>query len=424
MYFFRFIFILCSIGINYSYSQANFVVVKNREFRITNKEYKFFGTNYWYGGFLAADSPNNGKQRVCEELDFLNHHGVKNLRVIISSEGDSSYPYRIYPSIQEKPMIYNESVLKGFDYFVYEASKRNMKIVFVLNNNWEWSGGFGQYLEWAGEKNPILPKTANWDWDKYCQYISKFYTCNECHYWYEHWIQKIILRKNFYSGILYKNDPTIMSWELCNEPRPMKTEAIKAYKAWIKKTSDLIKSIDKNHLVTIGVEGTISTMQDTYLLNSIHRFSSIDYTTIHIWPKTWQWYNGESKHSTTDTTLEKTKKYIELNAKLAQALNKPFVIEEFGLHRDENQFVDHSKTEHRDNFYRFVYEIGKAHKASGFNFWGSFAWRDSKINGDYWKNGNAYGADPPQEEQGLYGVYRTDSSTWMLIKTITNSFSK
>ena len=118
-----------------SYSQSNFVYTKDSKFYIQNKEYKFIGTNYWYGGFLALDIKNNGKKRLRNELDFLQKQGITNLRGLFSSEGDSSYHFRVSPSIQEKLGEFNEEILKSFDYFLVEADKRNMNIEFIIKNN-------------------------------------------------------------------------------------------------------------------------------------------------------------------------------------------------------------------------------------------------------------------------------------------------
>lgn len=397
------------------YSQTFFVQTNGVKFTIQNKVYSYLGANYWYGGYLAADTANNGYQRLCEELDFVKSHGITNLRVLFSGEGDDSYAYRISPSVQEKPEQYNETILRSFDIFLNEVSKRNMKVVLVLNNNWEWSGGMGQYLEWAGYANPILPKTPNWDWDNYCQYISQFYSCDSCQVWYRKWIEKIVNRRNTINQKLYSNDDAIMAWQLANEPRPMKKSSIDDYKKWVGKTSQFIKSLDSNHLVSVGAEGIIGTAMDTSLFKEIHSLPSIDYMTIHLWPKTWQWYNGETIHSTTDTTLEKSKKYIELHSKLCQNINKPLVIEEFGLHRDESSFEENSTTQHRDKYYQYIFIIGKQNNIASYNFWGALANRDPRMKSEFWYKGLPYSADPPQEEQGLYGVFKTDTSTWKLI---------
>jgi len=419
--FFLFIFILLFL---YGNAQNPYILSNKNGFVLRNKPYRYVGTNYWYGGFLAYDTIHNGKERLKKELDFLSIHGVNNLRVTLGAEGDSSYPYRISPSIQVSPRQYNESILRSYDYFLNEVKKRNMKIVFVLNNNWEWSGGFGQYLEWAGYKNPILPKTANWDWDKYCDYISQFYSCDSCLAWNQAWIEHILTRKNTINHINYKDDPSIMAWELANEPRPMRKNAVNSYKQWVVNSSKFIKSIDKNHLVTIGVEGVISTLMDSMIYTEIHSYPSIDYATIHIWPKTWRWYNGSHTHSTSDTSLQKTKDYIAFHHRLAKSIQKPLVIEEFGLNRDSNKFGKSSSTLHRDHYYQYVLNYGKKYQVQGYNFWGAFGYRDSHLKDDFWEYGLPYTADPPQEEQGLYGVYMSDSSTWKLIKRMSEIIKK
>lgn len=412
-------FLLCLTSKENIVSQSSFVKTNGITFTIDNNPYRFIGTNYWYGGYLAADNTNNGFQRLCKELDFLKNHGINNLRVLFSGEGDDTYPYRISPSVQEKPGKYNEAILRSFDIFLNEVSKRNMKVVLVLNNNWEWSGGMGQYLEWAKYANPILPKTSNWDWDNYCNYISQFYDCDSCKFWYMKWIEKVVTRKNSINKKRYIDDKTIMAWQLANEPRPMKKSAIESYKNWVKEISIYLKSLDSNHLVSIGVEGIIGTAMDTALFVEIHSLSSIDYATIHLWPKTWQWYNGETKHSTADTTIERTKNYIELHRNLCRKILKPLVIEEFGLQRDSNSFMESSSTWHRNQYYQYIFNIGRQNNIAGYNFWGAFANRDKRMKSEFWHKSLPYGADPPQEEQGLYGIFQSDSSTWHLIRQNT-----
>ena len=394
-----------------SCNSNSFVRVKENTFQLNNETYNYIGCNYWYGGYIGATD----KKRLTVELDFLAKRNVSNLRVFICGEGDSTYPYRIHPNLQEAPRQYNEELLEGFDYFLNEAGKRDMKIVFVLNNNWEWSGGFGQYLEWANKGKAPLPKTDAWDWNAYCEYISDFYVCDSCLAWSNALIEKVVTRINTINGKKYSEDETIMAWELANEPRPMDSLAIGPYKHWVHSTAALIKFMDGNHLVTIGTEGVISTFYNEEIYQEIHSNNNIDYATLHLWPKTWVWYNGKSEQSVTDTTLDKTKKYIEQHAKLAKQFNKPLVIEEFGLHRDDNSFDPKASVENRSKYYDFVFKTGNENNVSGYNFWG-FAGVPSNFNPNgFMKKGMSYSADPPQEEQGLYSVFMMDSSTWTSI---------
>ena len=40
--------------------------------------------------------------------------------------------------------------MAGLDYLLQQMGERGMKAVLYLNNAWEWSGGYGFYLEHAG----------------------------------------------------------------------------------------------------------------------------------------------------------------------------------------------------------------------------------------------------------------------------------
>lgn len=46
-----------------------------------------------------------------------------------------------------------------------------------------------------------------------------------------------------------------MSWQIGNEPRPFGEDNKKSFAAWIADCAALIKSMDSNHLVSIGSEG-------------------------------------------------------------------------------------------------------------------------------------------------------------------------
>jgi mannan endo-1,4-beta-mannosidase len=76
---------------------------------------------------------------------------------------------------------------------------------------------------------------------------------------YREQAKHIITRTNTITGKKYKDDPVIMSWELANEPRPMRPAANEDYLKWISSTAAFIKSLDKNHLVTTGHEGDMAT---------------------------------------------------------------------------------------------------------------------------------------------------------------------
>ena len=329
-----------------------FVKTDGLQFIIDQKPYHYIGTNYWYGSLLALQQdPQRGKERLKKELDFLKENGITNLRILAGAEGTGiiNGVNRVAPPLQKKQGEFNGEVLKGLDFLLAEMSKRNMKAVLYLSNNWEWSGGFLQYLNWNG----LIPDTVLKEkpsWDELRNQVSRFYSCDPCKAAYKEQVEYILKHTNTYSGIAYTNDPTIMSWEIANEPRPMRPSVITYYKAWLATTASLVKSLDKNHLLTLGTEGVIGTENDSSLYTAIHMDKNVDYLTIHIWPKNWAWYKDTSIADGMAEVIQKTDDYISKHERLATGLQKPLVIEEFGMPRDGQSYSLNSTTSSRKEF--------------------------------------------------------------------------
>src|SRR5207237_2175157 len=49
--------------------------------------------------------------------------------------------------------------------------------------------------------------------------LDQFYTDPTIRKWYKDWIAHLLNRTNTYTGLQYKDDATILGWELANEPR-------------------------------------------------------------------------------------------------------------------------------------------------------------------------------------------------------------
>jgi mannan endo-1,4-beta-mannosidase len=305
------------------------------------------------------------------------------------------------PALMTSPGLYDQKVLDGLDFLLSEMGKRSIKAVMILNNFWYWSGGMAQYVSWQ-EGTPI-PYPG--DWNTFMNYSAKFYSCGQCQGWYRNYIKMIIDHVNGYNGLPYHDDPTIFSWELANEPRRYPD-------GWIDDTAAYIKSLDPNHLVTTGSEG--SPPGETIDFNKTHDGSNIDYATIHIWPQNWGWYDPKSV-STYDGALGKSINYFQKYEAEAALLGKPLVLEEFGLARDWEPIHDIynpvSATTYRDRFYTSMYSevdnsILKGGSVAGDNFW---AWAGQSRPGDNWVG------DPPHEPAGWYSVYDADRSTLSII---------
>jgi mannan endo-1,4-beta-mannosidase len=406
---------------------SSFVKVKGHQLYLYDKPYYYIGANYWYGSLLgASNNKEKARKRLQKELDFLHARGVNNLRVLAGAEGSGlvNGVERVGPPLQPEQGKFDEKVIESLDLLLYEMGKRNMKAVLFLSNNWEWSGGFLQYLNWNG----LIPDSIlrqKFTWDALRDNISKFYTCDACKQDYLNQVKYILNHKNKYTNRQYINEPAIMAWELANEPRPMRPSSNHAYQEWIKNVTATIKSIDKNHLITLGHEGDIGT-EGMALYEAIHKDKNVDYMTIHIWPKNWGWFKDTAIQESMENVLDNTNDFIKRHKAIAQKLNKPLVIEEFGLPRNNQSFDINSSTSLRDSYYKNIFSQWQISKQKndvivGCSFW-AFGGIARPIPGQvFWKESDDYMGDPPMEEQGLNTVFDSDESTWKLIESFTKN---
>jgi mannan endo-1,4-beta-mannosidase len=399
----------------------NFVTTEGTHFKIGAKEYHYLGTNFWYGLNLGSKGAGGDRERLIRELDRLKAMGINNLRIMAASEGPDSEPYRMVPALQTAPGVYNEEVVDGLDFLLHEMKLRNMYAIVCLSNFWNWSGGMGQYIVWthAADSIPYPPPHPRGDWGRYQEFVANFYSNQQAVTMLNNHITYIVNRKNSYSNVEYKNDPTIMAWQLCNEPRGL--THTDAYRKWIENTAGLIKQLDNNHLVTTGSEGTTSSPYSGTDPEKDHSFSNIDYMTIHIWVQNWDIYNPLRAAETYDSAVTYALNYLDQHEALARKLNKPLVLEEFGISRDSNSHDAASSVAIRDKYYASIFE-GIYRKSrepnsvvAGCNFWAWGGEGRPRQPACMWKANDDFIGDPPHETQGWYSVYDRDSTTNLII---------
>lgn len=63
-------------------------------------------------------------------------------------------------------------------------------------------GGMQQYVEWANSTGTV----------------SQFYTDSSIQALYKDYVTGIVLRKNSLTGVVYRDDPAILAWDIANEP--------------------------------------------------------------------------------------------------------------------------------------------------------------------------------------------------------------
>ena len=181
-----------------------------------------------------------------------------------------------------------------------------------------------QYVVWFGKK-----------------YHHEFYTDEQIKDAYKNYVSTLVNRVNHYNGVVYKDDPTIFSWELANEPKCRNHEEFDALEGWDTQTipkwademSRYIKSIDPNHMVSVGDEGWLNTGvkhwtrqgYDGVDHEALCAVEDIDFCTFHLYPDDW------------GTGVKFGADWIREHIDIAKRLNKPTVLEEYNTHvrRDE-----------------------------------------------------------------------------------------
>ena len=433
-----------------------FVTVRDGHFYLGDKEYRYVGANFWYGAILGSEGRGGNRERLHRELDHLKSIGVDNVRVLVGGDGRDGIPSHIAPKLQTEPGVYNDTLLAGLDYLMLELEKRDMRAILYLNNAWEWSGGYGAYLDWAGFESDI-PDYSKGDgstrhfsqtpvpgidgYREYTQHVSNFVLHEGAKAMADRHACFIVSRKNRYTGVPYSQSPALMAWEIANEPRAFNGDELhkRKFVEWIDRQSRLIRAIDPNHLITTGSEGRHGCEQDMQLFRTIHTLPCIDYACIHIWPYNWGWLGRFEQNPDEGKTIPDSKPdpmtekvgdacaksmaYIDEAYAMLQGSGRPIVLEEFGYPRDRFRFAPGSPTLGRDQYYRFLFGIIRdSGKIAGCNFWG---WGGSAdVRHVVWERWDDYVGDPAQEEQGLNSVFATDSTTIGIIRSMSADIRK
>lgn len=219
-------------------------------------------------------------------------------------------------------MAYNDGTtgLGNLDYAVARAGALGLKLVIPFTGNWGDFGGEDQYVTWAGG--------AHHD---------DFYSNATIKGWYKAWISHLLNHVNSITGVAYKNDPAIMTWELANEPRCVGSGTYPASQdcttatitSWASEMSAYIKSLDTKHLVSSGSEGFLCISGATEYERgctsgvdelAIASLPTIDVLSYHLYPD-----GGWNKTVAWGTT------WITDHVSLAQQIAKPSMLGEFGL---------------------------------------------------------------------------------------------
>jgi mannan endo-1,4-beta-mannosidase len=153
----------------------------------------------------------------------------------------------------------------------------------------------------------------------------------------------------------------------------------------------------------------------------MHDGPHIDYATAHVWIQNWGWYDPAKHDSSYPAARQHMLDYVRRHAEDAAKLNKPWVLEEFGIMKDNGAFDPAALNTHRNAYYAEVFDAilqqARIGAANGVNFWAYGGQGRPRNPGEMWVKGDPLTGDPPHEPQGWYSVYDTDTSTHTVIRS-------
>jgi hypothetical protein len=145
--------------------------------------------------------------------------------------------YLLYWDPRENGMAVNDGAngMQKVDFLIAEAGKRRLRLIVAFLDFWAYTGGAEQMRAWYGSP------------DKSRFFFGDPRTKRD----YRTWVSHVVQRVNPLTGLAYRDDPTIMAWELMNEgnARPEGLRLI-----WTAEMSAYVKSLDPNHLVSSGLK--------------------------------------------------------------------------------------------------------------------------------------------------------------------------
>jgi mannan endo-1,4-beta-mannosidase len=257
--------------------------------------------------------------------------------------------------------------MQKVDVLITEAKHRHLQLIIALLDFWDFTGGIQQMTAWYNKNYVLLPFIK----DTHARDDYFFFTDPRAIRDYQNWVRYVVNRLNRQTGLRYRDDPTIMAWDVTNEANA-KPDNLRL--AWTQAMAAYIKQEDPNHLVTSGNANIDLNTFDISL-------PGIDFGTWHGYPK----YLGIG--------VEQFDNLIRRYCEVAVTYQKPVLLEEFGWARSNpNQAAAYTK---------WLDTISENSNCAG-----SLVWRlvSRQYKGGY-----------PRDEYDQFDVRKDDPALWKVI---------
>ena len=187
-------------------AQPSFVGTEGTAFVVDGAPFSFVGAN------VAVMHGPVHRAAMETTLDAVVADGGRVVRVWALGEYDETAPdWADLYAFRRGPEVFLESGLMHLDRVLLACRERDLRVIVVLGNRWGDYGGLPQYLRWA--EVPFEPGEG----PLAELMLPLFFGSSRARSLYLAHLERVVGRTNALSGVAYRDDPTIFSWELWNE---------------------------------------------------------------------------------------------------------------------------------------------------------------------------------------------------------------
>jgi mannan endo-1,4-beta-mannosidase len=354
-------------------SATSFIKTSGTGFTVDGRPFFVTGVNNHYLTFGSQDEVT----RVLDDAVAMGANVVRTfLQPVIGSldgsiatiwnwriEADASDlavrdTYLLYWNPRESGMAVNDGAngMQKVDFLIAEAGKRRLRLIIAFLDFWTYTGGAQQMRAWYGSQDE-----------------SRFFFRDpRTRRDYRTWVSHVVQRVNPLTGLAYRDDPTIMAWELMNEGNA-RPETLRL--AWTAEMSAYVKSIDPIHLVSSGHANVTEKLSDLTI-------PTLDFGTWHGYPLYYK------------LTIQQFNDMITEFCQLAAGAKKPVLLEEFGYAR--------SNPDSAEAYAMWLDTLTRDPNCAGWIVWRLVSRQDS---GRY-----------PVDEHDQYDIRNDGSAIWNILK--------
>jgi len=346
--------------------RTQFVQRQGAELVLGGRPFRFTGASNYYVLTRAVDPAT--RAQVAEVFGEAKRLKLNVLRVWAFCDGDA------WNALQPQLGQIDEHILsEGLDWVIGLAKDAEVRLILTLTDSQGDYGGMSQYVRW----NMPLAET-----------IKDFYTSRTIRKSFKDFVGTVIAHKNTATGVHYRDEPTIMAWEIANAPVCPGDDSGDILQDWIEDISMHVKALDPNHLVMLGHSGVFgASTPDRWYANPstlsvgapavpwAHAYDAVcegadwgrnhagaphvDVASIQLWVDDWLVAPEPWK-------LHWSRQWIRAHADVAEYMGKPMVISAFSKQRRTSA----STMAHRNQLFDMVLqETQRTPIIAGSLFW-------------------------------------------------------